>query len=255
MKYTYILIVLLAFTACDNQSTYEQIKAMEQSDAMGTDEGLAQLATLHKEYGLANADSLGNTYLYAAATYYFYEKELEESKSLFETYLERGDSGTRLKNTCFMLAEVYADEEAYESMDKMLNKALNVGGPNNMQWNNMVKLYNNKISISNSTPNDYERLAMGYQALGKTEMALNMLDTAIAKFPENKTRANLMFRAGFVAWEHLDDPAKAKHYYELFLEAYPDHELAGEVKSILDSGMLEMTDEDILDMLKDKNNS
>ncbi|MFT5349170.1 MAG: hypothetical protein ACI9M3_002220, partial [Bacteroidia bacterium] len=51
---------------------------------------------------------------------------------------------------------------------------------------------------------------------------------------------------------YAKDLELAKKYYNQFLAEYPNHQLAPEVKEILSSGMLEMSDEDILNMLKGK---
>jgi hypothetical protein len=42
----------------------------------------------------------------------------------------------------------------------------------------------------------------------------------------------------------------AQAFYEIFLAEYPNDPKAEEVKTILSSGMLEMSDEAILEMLK-----
>ena len=69
---------------------------------------------------------------------------------------------------------------------------------------------------------------------------------------ENQNRKNLIYRAGFIAWEYLEDTDLAKKYYTQFLNEYPNDDKAPEVQEILNSGMLEMTDEAILNMLKGK---
>ena len=73
-----------------------------------------------------------------------------------------------------------------------------------------------------------------------------------SKRPKFKNRNNIIYRAGFIAWEYLEDTNLAKKYYTQFLEEYPNDEKAPEVEEILNSGMLEMTDEAILNMLKGK---
>ena len=72
------------------------------------------------------------------------------------------------------------------------------------------------------------------------------------KWPKFENRNNLIYRAGFIAWEYLKDINLAKKYYTQFLDEYPNDDKALEVKEILNSGMLEMSDEAILNMLKGK---
>ena len=125
--------------------------------------------------------------------------------------------------------------------------------PTAAQWQEVITIYQNKIATgTNITPQNYEKLAMAYTAVGRFEEAIQSLDSAITRFMDYPERANLIYRAGFIGWEYLKDIDVAKRYYNQFLEEYPNDEKASEVKQILTSGMLEMSDEDILNMLKGK---
>lgn len=252
----YIILLTLSLLAACTQplSTFEQIKALEQSDQIGTPEGLAKLAELHREYGMNHQDSLAKAYLYASAMHYFFQDDKATSKTLFEEFLNRKDSGERVKNTYFMMADIYANEGKYDSMNIMISAALKDYIPNNKQWNDMISLYKSKIEDTDASvgPMDYEKISLGYTALGQIDAALEQFDLAIEKYPDFEGRATLIYRAGFVAWEYAGDVKRARKYYEMFLTEYPNHELYSEVSQILNSGMLDMTDEQILEMLKSK---
>ena len=101
-------------------------------------------------------------------------------------------------------------------------------------------------------PLDYERIALSYTAIGNFDKALENLDLAIAEFPNYEKRNDLIYRCGFTAWNYMQNSEKAKEYYNRFLELYPNDARAGEVKSILANGMLEKSDEEILEILKSK---
>ena len=72
------------------------------------------------------------------------------------------------------------------------------------------------------------------------------------RWPKFENRNNLIYRAGFIAWEYLQNTKLAEKYYTQFLNEYPNDDKAEEVREILNSGMLEMSDEAILNMLKGK---
>ena len=110
----------------------------------------------------------------------------------------------------------------------------------------------NVLKIDPNSAVNHNNLGIMLHKLGRFEEATQSLDSAITRFMDYPERANLIYRAGFIGWEYLKDIDVAKRYYNQFLEEYPNDEKASEVKQILTSGMLEMSDEDILNMLKGK---
>ncbi|MEY2925513.1 MAG: Outer rane lipoprotein [Bacteroidota bacterium] len=256
MKYTiYALIVAVLFTACEGKQAklLGKIKAIESSEKIGTKEGLAELAKLHAEYGTSFNDSAANDYLYAAAQYYFHEENKEESKRLLLAYLQRDDSTDRFRNAAINLAKLYADEKEFTKADDLISETLDKSLPTNMQWNDILSIYEAKVAQNKDIkPNDYERIALAYTATGNFEKALENLDLAINTFPNYEQKNDLLYRSGFTAWNYMKNADKAKQYYNLFLEQFPNDERAEEVKTILKDGMLEKSDEEILEILKAK---
>jgi tetratricopeptide (TPR) repeat protein len=94
---------------------------------------------------------------------------------------------------------------------------------------------------------------MAYTAVGKFNLAIASLDKAATEFPENEKRANILYRAGFIGWEYLKDKDIASKYYKQFLEEYPNDPRVAEVNRILNGGMLNMTNEQIIEMFKARN--
>ncbi|MBT8327136.1 MAG: hypothetical protein KJP21_05400 [Bacteroidia bacterium] len=231
------------------------ITSLEQSEKRGTENGLKELASLHGKYGMKYNDSLANDYLYAAAQYYFYENNYDESKSMLFEYISRDDSTERFRNAALNLAQIQAKEGKYKQADELVSETLDKMLPTSAQWQDIIGLYADKISNSESTPTDYERIALAYTATAQYNKALMNLDSAIAKFPEYEKRGDLMYRAGFIGWDFLNNKTIATNYYNQFLAAYPEDPKAAEVKKILSSGMLDMNDEQILEMLKGNANN
>lgn len=252
-----LLAIVVFFAACakSQEDKLAEIREIEASEKAGTTEGLKEIAALHKAYGLEYEDAEANELLYAAGQYYFFEHEYEEAKPLLEEYLTRDDSSERYRNATVNLAILHGEQENYTEADKLISSLLDTDLPTAAQWQDIIKLYEDKVKAkADLSPSNYERLAMAYTAVGRFEKATNSLEIAIDDFPEYEKRANLLYRAGFIGWEYLKNPEVAQKFYNRFLEEYPNDPKADEVKQILSSGMLEMSDEDILNMLKGKGN-
>jgi tetratricopeptide (TPR) repeat protein len=245
------LFIALIFSACESKkdSLLSSIIELESSEKRGTVEGLKELAKLHAEYGLNYHDSISNNYLYSAGTYYYYEKDIEQSKTLLFEYISRDDSSERFRIAALNLANIHAKESKYNQADELISEILDQQLPNYQQWQNITTIYNAKIKTEPSS-SDFERLALAYTAVGDFNKALHSLDEAVAKYPDDEKRANMIYRSGFIAWEYLEDEKLASKYYNQFLREYPNDDKAGEVNKILSSGMLSMTDEQVLEMLK-----
>ena len=256
MKKIPLILFTLFIISCtkSQESLLAEIQAFEKSEKTGTQEGLKELALLHKNYGLKYSDSEANNYLYAAAQYYFYENDTSESINLLSEYITRDDSTDRYRNAAINLAIMYARKHEYDKSQDLIAEILDNNLPTPAQWQDIIKLYQDKIADATtiSEPKDFENLTMGYTAVGRFSDAVQTLNNAIVKWPKFENRNNLIYRAGFIAWEYLQDIKLAEKYYTQFLDEYPDDEKAGEVKEILNSGMLEMSDEAILNMLKGK---
>lgn len=256
MKKTPFLILTLLILGCsqNQESQLSEIQIFEKSEKTGTQEGLKELALLHKNYGLKYNDTEANNYLYAAAQYYFFENDTLESIPLLSEYIMRDDSSDRYRNAAINLAVMYSRITEYEKSQDLINEILDKNLPTPAQWQDIIKLYQDKIADAAITlqPKDFENLTMGYTAVGRFNDAIKTLENAIMKWPKFENRKNLIYRAGFIAWEYLEDTDLAKKYYTQFLNEYPNDDKAPEVQEILNSGMLEMTDEAILNMLKGK---
>ena len=256
MKKIPLILFTLFIISCtkSQESLLAEIQAFEKSEKTGTQEGLEELSKLHKNYGLKYSDIEANNYLYAAAQYYYYENDTAESINLLSEYITRDDSSDRYRNAAINLAIMYARRHEYDKSQDLIAEILDNNLPTPAQWQDIIKLYQDKIADATTIlrPKDFENLTMGYTAVGRFSDAVRTLDNAIVKWPKFENRNNLIYRAGFIAWEYLQDTKLAEKYYTQFLNEYPDDDKAEEVREILNSGMLEMSDEAILNMLKGK---
>lgn len=256
MRKNIILFVGFALLfACTDSKTklFNQIKELEQSDSLGTTDGLNQLSALHAEYGMKYNDSLANQYLYSAAMFRYYSEEKQSAKALLVEYISRPDSSVQMRNSLFALADLYYAEGNLDSFEIISDELMDNYVPTPQQFSVLAKLFDDRITnAQDADVKDYERLSTSLTALGAHKMALVTIDTALAQFSKAPNRAKMIYRAGFIAWDYLQDPLLAEKYYNQFLLEFPEHELAAEVKDILESGKLRMTDEQILEMIRSK---
>ncbi|MFY0643745.1 MAG: tetratricopeptide repeat protein [Bacteroidia bacterium] len=254
MKIKYFLIILFGLSACikPQEKLFKQIKNLEKSEDVSSPESQSKLADLHKEYGLLCTDSLATQYLYSSGYYFYYTaKNNSEAEAILTEFVSRSNSNEQKKNAQLILGQIHMQYEDYELMAKDIKTAIDLAPPTNTQWNEIRTMFQTKIKANaHPEPSDYELLAKSYTALSDFNLALANLDSAISQFPNYPGRSKLIYRAGFISWEYMKNAAKARAYYETFLESYPEDGLAKEVKTILESGWLDMSDEDILEDLK-----
>lgn len=246
-----VLCCLVIVSACTDKKTalFNEIKSLEQSEKINTDEGLMDLAALQAKYGLKYKDSLGNLYLYSAGQFYFHQNEFEQSKELLYEYIHRDDTSKLFKDAALNLATIESNQNNHITASELVNEVLSDQLPSKMQWVAIEEVYKAKDSL---TIADYENLVKAHIATGKFNDALKAIDKATTQNQDSEKRGDLLYRGGFIGWEYLEDAEIAEKYYSKFLSEYPNDEKAGEVKAILESGMLNMSDLEILEMLKRK---
>ncbi|HIF14665.1 MAG TPA: tetratricopeptide repeat protein [Bacteroidetes bacterium] len=74
-------------------------------------------------------------------------------------------------------------------------------------------------------------LAQNYVHAKKYTLAIEQLDYIINKHSTAKTRGKAMFYKGFLYWENLNMPEKAKLFFQDFIDQYPEHPLKNDAIS------------------------
>lgn len=247
-----ILITLaLSLFACTDQKAklLEKIKSVEQSDKMGTEEGLDELAKLHAKYGVKYEDETANGYLYAAGQYYYYDSNYSKSKDLLYRYISRDDSSKQFKNAAWNLALIEAKNKEFTKAEELVAEVLDKQAPTVKQWSYLIEAYSNNNKPSQMAR---EQLLSANVATLNFAQSIDQLELILSEYPEANNRADLLYRGGFIGWEYMNNKDVAAKYYNQLLEEFPDYEKADEVRSILESGMLNMSNAEILEMLKKK---
>jgi outer membrane protein assembly factor BamD (BamD/ComL family) len=65
--------------------------------------------------------------------------------------------------------------------------------------------------------------------INETHQAIMLFGRMIEKYPQHRNTPFALFLQGFIYENQVGDPARAKPYYEAFLQKYPDHPIAPDV--------------------------
>ncbi len=125
----------------------------------------------------------------------------------------------------------YMDEAAKEMKDSSVTEAIN-------SYEALVKEYPN----SDLAPDALYQLAVIYQnkmdkTLSEKECLQKSVDTyreIYDKYPKSKNAAKALFMSGFLLANELHNYDKATETYNLFLQKYPNHDLAVSAKEELE---------------------
>jgi len=80
------------------------------------------------------------------------------------------------------------------------------------------------------TEQDYYELATEQYGKEAYADALENFKIILEEFPEGETTAQSTFMLGFIYANSLGNLEEAKKYYTLFIEKYPDHDLADDAQ-------------------------
>jgi len=80
------------------------------------------------------------------------------------------------------------------------------------------------------TEQDYYQLANDQYSQEAYADAIENFKIILEKFPEGETTAQSTFMLGFIYANSLENLEEAKKYYTLFIEKYPDHDLADDAQ-------------------------
>jgi TolA-binding protein len=85
------------------------------------------------------------------------------------------------------------------------------------------------------TETEYYKLAYDQYNEGKYAESIQNFKSLIEKYPEGENTPNTIFMIGFINANHLEKFDEAKIYYNMFMEKYPEHELASSAKYELET--------------------
>lgn len=229
-KHILTLLLIFLVTACqEKQSPQEAMQAkileLEKNlNANGTFQqaAVAPVVTAYEEYAAKfPEDSMSLVYQYKIAETYQKADDLDKTIEVYEKILY--DKG---KETNFDIKAAMGTVRAYEKFAK-------------------------EKTDDAKTPEYLFKAAEIQRSLKNYKKAIENYETIQKDFPQYDKTPHSTFLLGFIYENDLKDNDKAKAMYEQFLEKYPEHELADDVKFSLDN--LGITPEEIIKRFEESN--
>lgn len=93
-------------------------------------------------------------------------------------------------------------------------------------------------------------LSMYFSDPGRT---IWLLDRLMARYPEHEKAAMSLFLKAFTYDTRFDDTASARHFYQQFIERYPQHEFTGEAEAAIRN--LGKSPEELIREFEQRNNN
>ena len=223
------LFLIVLVSACQQQNPQEAMQTKiadleKEANANGTFQKsmVGSIVGAYEEYvGKFPEDSMSQVYQYRIAETYQKADDLNKTIEAYEKILY--DKG---KETNFDIKAAMGTVRAYETFAK-------------------------KRADDAKTPEYLFKAAEIQRSLKNYKKAIQNYETIQTKYADYDKTPHSMFLLGFIYENDLKDNDKAKAMYEQFLEKYPEHELADDVKFSLDN--LGISPEEIIKRFEEQN--
>ncbi len=224
------LLLIVCMTACQEKQTPQEalqakITTLEKElNANGTFQKSAvpSVVAAYDEYiAQFPEDSMSTVYQYRTAEAYQKADDLDKTIEIYEEILYN-----KGKETNFDIKAAMGTVRAYEKFAK--------------ERTNDPKI-----------PEYLFKAAEIQRSLKNYKKAIEDYETIQTNYPDYEKTPHSTFLLGFIYENDLKDTDKAKAMYEQFLEKYPEHELADDVKFSLDN--LGITPEEIIKRFEEQN--
>ncbi len=117
----------------------------------------------------------------------------------------------------------------------------------------VIKEYQKFIEKYPEDSNSTNYLFLGAQLSQSINLygeAIRKYQSFYNKYPDDKRSAKAHIMVGMIYESKLQDTVSAKQAYELFLEKYPNHKMANDVRALIQ--LLQLSDKELMNMLKEK---
>lgn len=142
------------------------------------------------------------------------------------------------------------DKRIQEIRDYEKSLSLETTAVNEETGNALINYYTNFVKDfpkDTLAPAYLFRSAEVAMNIGNVEQSIELLDKVITDYPTFVEVPEAYFMKGYVYENAGNDKEKAIAAYELFLEKYPDHELAKDAKLLID--VIDLTPEELIERL------
>ena len=133
----------------------------------------------------------------------------------------------------------------FEDPDEMgLNRAAS------MQYVDACQAYALAFPNKDQSPEYLYKAAEVAKSIRSVSKSLSLYDWILKSYPDHERAATSLFIKGFILENELKNQVMAKEVYNSFIEKYPDHQLADDVKFLIEN--LGKSDEEIARIIEEK---
>lgn len=256
--YSSLLAVFLVACTSKKEKLSKEIYDLETSDSSSTSKGMNDLADMYYDYAKNfTKDSIAEKYLFKGFMFKyitnhwddaikfanFYKSTYPVSENYHSINLKLADVYYRGKNNLDSAVHYYliSDGKAQFSTDEKRTAASILG-----------KWAKEKPQSEKSATVLYTAAKL-YQMANDFSEAVRLYVEVANTYPDFVKSPDALMAAGFIYWDNLKEPEKAKACYKQLVEKYSTNPLAKEAQTLLSENILTMSDLELSEYLMKKN--
>lgn len=253
-----LLSVFIVACTSKKEKLSKSIYDLETSDSSSTSKGMNDLAEMYYDYAKNfTKDSIAEKYLFKGFMFKyitshwddaikfanFYKSTYPVSENYHSINLKLADVHYRGKNNLDSAVHYYliSDGKAQFSTDEKRTAASILG-----KWAKEKPQSEKSATILYTS-------AKLYQMANDFSEAVRIYVEVANTYPDFVKSPDALMAAGFIYWDNLKEPEKAKACYKQLVEKYPTNPLAKEAQTLLSENILTMTDLELSEYLMKKN--
>ncbi len=253
-----LLSVLTIACTSKKEKLAKSIYELEISDSSSTPNGMNNLADLYFDFAKNfTKDSIAERYLFKAFMFKYITQNWDDAIKFANYYKSTYAINENTHSINLKLADLY--NTGKNNQDSAIHYYLLADGK--AQFSTDEKRHGAKTleKFALAKPNSdksakcFYTAAKLYQTANDYGDAARLYDEVTTKYPNYEKSPDALMAAGFIYWDNLKEPEKAKFYYKQLVEKYPTHPLAKEAQTLLSENILTMTDLELSEYLMKKN--
>ena len=177
--------------------------------------------------------------------------------TLYKSYLSKDANAKKEAALEQLIANEQYSAEAY--VDTIMRSIFTDPNEFGINKDNSLRFVDVAEAYAFANPNSEQSAEYLYKAAEVSRSirtfpkTLTIFDWLIKDYPDFEKTPKVVFLKGFLLDNELKNLDLAKQSYEMFIERYPEHELASHVKFLIEN--LGKTDEEILELITTKDNN
>ena len=254
-----ILLTLFAI-ACTSkkEKLTKSIYELEISDSSSTPRGMNNLADMYFDYAKSFVkDSIAERYLFKAFMFKYITHNWDDAIKFANYYKSTYTVNENTHSINLKLADLY--NTGKNNQDSAIHYYLMADGKAQFSTDEKRQGAKTLEKFALANPNSDKSAkclytaAKLYQTANEFSDAARIYDEVATKYPNYEKSPDALMAAGFIYWDNIKEPEKAKLYYKQLVEKYPTHPLAKEAQTLLSEDILTMTDLELSEYMIKKN--